>query len=718
MKAIPLIFAAAMLLIAQTAGLRDQATRLFREQKFLEAARTLEQLLREEPKDKNARYLLALCWQQAGDHAKAEAEFLALLKRETKWAQAHYAFARLLFFRGRFEEALEWNARAEKLGEARVRTRHLAARIEEERGKYTEALEAYRSAIAADRNHAESLSGESSVLFKLGRYAEAKSSANSALRADPSNAEAKRILQQIERASVATKPSSTTRSADVTFERKALPFQLEHFPTPTKQLVSTMAGGLAVFDYDNDGRPDLFFTNGAEIPSLRKTGSRFWNRLYRNLGDWQFADVTDQAGLQGEGFSIGAAAGDFDGDGWVDLFVAGAGRNLLYRNQRGRFELLTNAGVRDEKWSVAGAWLDYDADGRLDLFVVNYLDWTPAIDRFCGDGERKLRVYCHPGEFRGTANRLYRNIGAGKFEDVSGRTGIAEHIGKGMSAAVADYDADGKPDIFVTNDTVANFLFRNTGGAFEESALPAGVAFNDMGKPLSSMGAEFRDYDNDGRPDILLTALVGETFPLFRNTGAGFRDVTYPSKVGVLTVRRSGWGVALADLNNDGLKDIVTANSHVTDNIEEVRSERYREPNLILLNEGSEFRSGGDLGEAAAHRGLAVADLDGDGRLDLVITALGEPVRIWRNTTRNAGNWIAVRAPQGAHVRAGNQWQEVQTSRGYASSVCCDLHFGIGAAQAIDVEVIWPNGEKRLYPDTKAGATLVAEEPRRPSRDR
>jgi tetratricopeptide (TPR) repeat protein len=717
MRALTLILAACILLIAQTDGLRDQANRLFREQKFVEAASLLERLLRETPKDRNARYLLALCWQQAGDQAKAEAEFLTLLKQETKWGQAHYAYARLLFLRGRFEEALEWNARAEQLGEPRPRTRHLAARIAEERGDYSAALSAYRDAIAADRNHWESLSGEASVLYKLGRHAEAKSSAAAALRIHPTSEEARRILEQAGRIP-APKPPSSIRSADVSFERKPFPFQLEHFPTPNKQLVSTMAGGLAVFDYDNDGRPDLFFTNGAEIPSLRKTHPRFWNRLYRNLGNWQFADVTEQAGIQGEGFSIGASAADFDGDGWIDLFVAGAGRNLLYRNRGGRFELLADSGIRDEKWSVAGAWLDYDSDGRLDLFVVNYLDWTPAIDRFCGDAARKLRVYCHPGEFRGTANRLYRNVGEGRFEDVSERTGIAAHTGKGMSAAVADYNGDGRPDIFVTNDTVANFLFRNLGGRFEESALAAGVAFNDMGKPVSAMGAEFRDYDNDGRPDILFTALVGETFPLFRNIGGSFLDVTYPSKVGLFTVRRSGWGVALADLNNDGLKDIVTANSHVTDNISEVRSERYREPNVILLNEGGEFRSGGELGDAAAYRGLASADLDGDGRLDLVVTVLGEPARIWRNATPNAGGWIAVKAPPGVRVRAGNQWQETYTSRGYASSVCCEAHFGLGSAGTVDVEVIWPNGEKRLFPNAKAGGTLVVEEPRRPARDR
>ncbi|MCS7025790.1 MAG: tetratricopeptide repeat protein [Bryobacteraceae bacterium] len=708
-----LAFFAAALLLAQGSAVREQATRLFREQKFREAAAALEAWLREDPNDKQARYLLALSWQQAGDYAKAEAELLTLVQREPAWAQAQYALARLLFFRGRFEEALSWNARAEKLGEPRVRTRHLQARIEEERGNYLEALEAYRSAVAADRKHADSLSGEASVLFKLGRWAEAKSSAQSALRLDPSHTEAKRILEQVERAATLP-PSPSQPAAGVRFERKSIPFRLEHFPTPDKQLVSTMAGGLAIFDYDQDGRLDLFFTNGAELPALRKTGPRFFNRLYRNLGDWQFEDVTEQAGLQGDGFSIGAAVGDFDRDGWLDLFVAGAGRNLLYHNRGGRFDLLRDSGIRDEKFSVAAAWLDYDFDGLLDLFVVNYLDWTPKIDRFCGDPSRGLRVYCHPSEFRGTSNKLYRNLGGGRFEDVSERAGIAQHTGKGMSVAVADYDADGRPDLFVTNDTLPNFLFRNTGQGFEEVALAAGVAFNDMGKPVSSMGAEFTDYDNDGRPDILFTALVGETFPLFRNLGGSFRDVTYPSRVGLFTVRRSGWGVALADLNNDGLKDIATANSHVTDNIEQFRSERYREPNLILLNEGGAFRFGGELGPPAANRGLAAADLDGDGLLDLVVTVLGEPAQIWRNTTPRAGNWISVQAPYGARVRAGRQWQQMYSSRGYASSVCCLLHFGIATAAETDLEVLSPNGQKQLFEKVTAGQTLILTPPSRP----
>ncbi|MBL8239299.1 MAG: VCBS repeat-containing protein [Bryobacterales bacterium] len=452
-----------------------------------------------------------------------------------------------------------------------------------------------------------------------------------------------------------------------------------------------MAGGLAVFDYNNDGLPDIFFTNGASLPTLN---DKHPNRLYKNLGGLKFEDVTAEAGLTGDGFSIAAAAADFDGDGWTDLFVAGAGRNLLYRNEKGKFTL-TPRGVKDEKFAAGAAWFDYDNDGKLDLFVVNYLDWTPVFSKYCGDPARNLRVYCHPREFKPTANRLYRNLGNGQFADVSAETGIAAHLGKGMSASVADVDGDNRPDIFVANDAMPNFFFKNLGGRFVESALAAGVAYSDAGQPVSSMGSDLRDYDNDGRPDLIFTALTGETFPLFKNTPTGFRDVTYASGAGALTTRRSGWGVAFADMNNDGWKDLVTANSHVTDTIEVTRSEKYKEPNTVLLNAGGKFRLGAELNPPAAYRGLAVADMDGDGRLDIVTTALGDNAVIWRNVSKDSGRWLEVRAPIGARVRAGNQWQEVTSGGSYGSGSFVPAHFGMGAAADADVEIVLPSGERK-----------------------
>src|SRR5579862_1678357 len=298
-----------------------------------------------------------------------------------------------------------------------------------------------------------------------------------------------------------------------------LEFVLENDPTPEKRLIETMPGGVAAFDYDGDGLTDIYFTNGASLPSLEKSSPKYWNRLYRNIGGMKFQDVTQRAGVAGAGYSMAAAAADYDNDGRVDLFVAGVRKNLLYRNRGdGTFEDVTEkAGIKSDQWSIGAAWLDYDNDGFLDLFVVNYVKWSLEFNVFCGDPERGIRSYCHPRLFDGTANTLYRNQGDGTFRDVSQETGIASYVGKGMAAVVADYDQDGFPDIFVTNDKMPNFLFHNRGnGKFEEVALDAGAAMLDSGAPISGMGADFRDYDNDGLPDIAVAALAGETFPLFR----------------------------------------------------------------------------------------------------------------------------------------------------------------------------------------------------------
>ena len=284
-----------------------------------------------------------------------------------------------------------------------------------------------------------------------------------------------------------------------------------------------MAGGVAAFDYDGDGLTDIFFTNGAAMPSLVKDGPRYWNRLFRNLGGMRFRDVTAEAGLQGAGYSIGAAVADFDNDGHPDLFVAGVRRNILYRNRGdGTFEDVTaRAGIDSGEWSVGAAWLDFDNDGLLDLFVVNYVRWTPEFDTFCGDAARGIRVYCHPRLFEGTANRLYRNLGNGRFADVSQQSGIAKYKGKGMAVAVADYDGDGFPDLFVTNDKMPNFLFHNLGnGRFEDVAFDAAVALTDTGTEMSAMGTDFRDIDNDGLPDIAITALGRRDVPALSQSGA------------------------------------------------------------------------------------------------------------------------------------------------------------------------------------------------------
>ncbi len=511
--------------------------------------------------------------------------------------------------------------------------------------------------------------------------------------------------------------------------KSGLNFVLENNPTPLKHMIETMAGGIAVFDCDGDGKPDIYFTNGADVPSLSKTSPKFWNRLYHNDGNMKFHDVTEEAGVSGIGYSMGAAAADYDNDGKPDLFVAGVDRNLLYHNLgNGKFEEVSEkAGVANAHgWSVAAGWFDYDQDGKLDLWVVRYTTWALPDDRYCGDATRGIRVYCHPKYFPGLSSVLYRNRGDGTFEDVTEKAGLKSFAGRGMSVAFADYDNDGFPDAFVTNDNMPNFLFHNKGnGTFEEVGLVSGTALRDVGKPVASMGVEFKDYDNDGRPDLLITALAGETYPVFRNEGKGtFADATYGSKLGAAALKHSGWGLGLFDFNNDGWKDLFTANSHVNDRVEMFESTVYRDHNTVFMNAGGTFRDvSADAGVAnllKAHRGAAFADFDGDGRVDAVVTSLGEPTELWRNVTPSAGNWLIFqlrgtrsnRDGIGAKIRIGSQHAEMTTALGYASSADWGVHFGLGDLQIVkEIKISWPSGIQQTLTNVKANQVLDVTEP-------
>jgi enediyne biosynthesis protein E4 len=507
-----------------------------------------------------------------------------------------------------------------------------------------------------------------------------------------------------------------------------LHFVHQHSPTPQKYYVESAPGGVAVFDYNRDGRPDVFFTNGAATPLLEKTSPSYANRLFRNDGDMRFTDVTDQAGTAGVGYAMGVAAGDYDNDGHVDLFVAGVRKNQLLRNRGdGLFEDVTDrSGIRSGEWAVAGGWFDYDNDGRLDLLVVNYVQWSPETNRYCGDQSRGLRIYCHPRFFQGLPNRLYRNRGDGRFEDVSERAGLLSHVGKGMSVAFADYDHDGHVDAFVTNDTVPNFLFRNIGdGTFRDVALRAGVSVPASGRPVSGMGTDFQDYDNDGWEDIHLTALSGETFPLFRNDArGGFVETTQATGLATLTAKSSGWCSTLADFDNDGSKDVFTANSHANDRIAESETTGWKQPNSLFLNDGrGRFRDAtadsGLSSAAAVHRGCGVADFNGDGRLDVVVLVLGARAELWKNESSNDSRWLIVRLVGvrsnrdgiGARVVIGNQVRTMTTAVGYASSSHTGLHFGLGGGlEAVRVEIFWPSGTRQVVERVKTNQVLEIKE--------
>jgi len=507
-----------------------------------------------------------------------------------------------------------------------------------------------------------------------------------------------------------------------------LRFTHSNSATGSKYFVDSAPGGVAVFDYNGDGRPDIFFTNGAEAPSLQKTSPAHFNRLFRNDGNMRFTDVTDASGVRGVGYAMGAAAADYDNDGHVDLFVAGVRQNQLIRNRGdGRFEDVTKqAGIASGEWAVAGGWFDYDNDGRLDLLVVNYVQWSVEANRSCGEEGRCVQIYCDPRVFKGLPNRLYRNKGDGTFEDVSAKSGLLSHIGKGMSAAFGDFNHDGRLDVFVTNDTVPNFLFKNNGdGTFTEDALMTGVSVSNSGRPVSSMGTDAQDYDNDGFPDIQFTALAGETFPLFRNDGHGaFIEETQASGLGRQTVKLSGWCSVLADMDNDGWKDIFTANSHVNARIGDFEAIAFKQPNSLFRNDGAghfnDVSQAAGLGAAvAAHRGCGVADFNGDGRLDVVVLTLGTQAELWQNTTTSTNNWLIVRLVGtksnrdgiGAFVRIGKQVRTMTTSMGYASSSHAGLHFGLGSSsEPVRIEVEWPSGVKQVVENVKVNRVVEVKE--------
>ena len=514
-------------------------------------------------------------------------------------------------------------------------------------------------------------------------------------------------------------------------------FALKNSVSPQRYTFETMVGGVALFDYDNDGLLDIFFTNGAAIPSLEKSDPSYWNRLYRNNGDGTFTDVTEKAGVQGVGYSMGVAAGDYDNDGFVDLYVTGLNRNqLLHNNGNGTFSDLTEkaglAGVLPKlgkAWSVTAGWFDYNNDGKLDLFVTNYLNYSIKTAKLCA--QEGHPAYCSPVDFLGMPNILYRNNGDGTFTDVSESSHISQYVGKGMGMAFADYDNDGFTDVFISNDTLENYLLHNKGdGTFANVALMAGVSYNAFGNAIAGMGADFRDIDNDGKPDIFETAMFGEGFPVYKNLGDGqFQDVTGTTGLAALTSRSTAWGAGVFDFDNDGNKDLFTANSDILDNSMQLAHRPFPLPDRVFRNKGNmtfedvSAKAGASFQMPAPHRGAAFGDLNNDGRIDAVVSAINGPAEIWMNRSSGQNHWILLklvgvksnRDGLGTKIKIttalGSQYNAASTTVGYNSSSDERVHFGLGPAAVVDtIELTWPSGIKQTLRGVKADQILTVNE--------
>lgn len=494
-------------------------------------------------------------------------------------------------------------------------------------------------------------------------------------------------------------------------------------PTSQKYLLETMSGGVALFDYDNDGRLDIFLTNGAKLDDPMSKGklpdksdAKFWNRLYRQKPDGTFDDVTVKAGVQGKAYAMGAAAGDFDNDGFVDLYVTAYHANQLFRNRGdGTFEDVTaKTNSAASGWSTSAGWFDYDADGRLDLFVTRYMDWDfEKGTLYCG--QPNVRAYCHPDNFKGASNILYHQKPDGTFEDVSVKAGITDADGKGLGVAFADFNNDDLIDIFVAHDSRRQSLYINKGaGKFEDEALIAGVGYDENGKTFAGMGVDASDYDNDGLADVVITVLSNETYPLYRNAGDNsFTYETNASGVGQITLLNSGWGVKFADFDLDGWKDIFVAQSHVLDTIEKTSSYLlYQQTPLLMRGQGKTFLDvSATAGDAFKHRfaarGAGFGDLDNDGDTDIVFQTLnGAPVILRNEGTKN--NWLGLelktrnRAALGARITLldtdnRKQTMHVSQSGSYLSSNDTRVVFGLGVSNtARSIEIQWTSGKKQI----------------------
>jgi hypothetical protein len=509
--------------------------------------------------------------------------------------------------------------------------------------------------------------------------------------------------------------------------------------TPKHYLPETMGAGVALFDYDNDGRLDIFLVNGALLADPtpkgsvpQKTGPQYWNRLFHQKQDGTFEDVTEKAGLQGSGYGMGVAVGDYDNDGFEDLYVTAYGGNKLYHNNGdGTFTDVTEkAGVAGSGWSTSAAWLDLDNDGLLDLVVLRYVQWD-FDDIWCGEHKEGYRSYCHPDYFQPIAPLVYHNDGNGHFTEVSQKIGLSKP-GKGLGIAIADYDRDGHIDLFVANDSMVEFLYHNKGdGTFEEVGLLSQVAVDGDGRTYAGMGVDFADYNNDGWPDLVITDLANQRYALYQNNGdSTFNYASFNTGVARSTMLHSGWGVRFLDYDNDGWKDLLVAQGHDLDTVElNYPNLHYHEPMLLLRNTGKDFvdvsaESGAIFHQSWLGRGMAIGDIDNDGRLDAVVTTNDGPVYILHNETPTQNHWLSLklvghksnRDAIGAAVKLvaakGPQFATVSTAASYLSSSDKRLHFGLGTESvAQTIEIRWPSGILQTLKNIRCDQVLQVDEP-------
>jgi enediyne biosynthesis protein E4 len=537
-----------------------------------------------------------------------------------------------------------------------------------------------------------------------------------------------------------TPPQTTVPGKFVDITQKAgVHFQHQALHTTRKYLLETMGSGVALFDCDDDGRLDLFLVNGAPytdptppgfIP--QKSSPQDWNRMYHQKPDGTFEDITEKSGLKGAGYGMGVAVGDYDNDGHEDLFVTAYGSNRLYHNNGDCTftDVTEKAGVAGSGWSTSATWIDLDNDGLLDLVVERYVTWD-WNDVWCGEHREGYRGICHPDVFPPITMLVYHNDGNGRFTEAAHRLGL-DKPAKALGIAVADFDRDGRTDIYVANDSMPEFLFhQKADGTYEEVGLESETAVNSEGQTYAGMGVDFADYDNDGWPDLVVTDLANQRYALYHNNRDGTFDyVSLASGMGSISQLHSGWGARFVDYDNDGWKDLLIAQGHDMDNIEIVSPQlHYREPVLLVRNNRGKFFdvsriSSGIFQDAWVGRGLAIGDIDNDGRIDAVVSANGGAAHILHNETVTLNHWITLRLVGhksnrdgiGAVIKLvtgeGPQWVTVTTSGSYLSASDPRVHFGLGNEPiATSIEIKWPSGIVQKLGNVKGDQQVRIDEP-------